>query len=150
MGLDMYLSKKNYVKNWSHMTEERKHKITVKLGGKTRKDIKPKRIAYITEEVMYWRKANHIHDWFVQNCYDGKDECQEVYVGKEKLEELAALCEEVTQTCDAGILPTTSGFFFGSTSYDDYYFDECQRTAKELRKLLAEEGNGEYYYQSSW
>jgi len=150
MGLDMYLSKKHYVKNWSYMKDERKHKITVKLGGKTRKDIKPKRIAYITEEVMYWRKANHIHKWFVDNCQGGIDECQEVYVSKEKLEELAALCEEVTQTCDAGILPSTSGFFFGNTEYGDYYFDLTKETAIELRKLLAEEGNGEYYYQSSW
>lgn len=150
MGLDMYLSKKNYVKNWSYMKDEQKHKITVKLGGKTRKDIKPKRISYITEEVMYWRKSNHIHKWFVDNCQDGIDECQEAYVSKKQLEKLAALCEEVTQTCDAGVLPSSSGFFFGGTEYDDYYFDETKRTAKELRKLLAEEGNGEYYYQSSW
>lgn len=150
MGLDMYLSKKNYVKNWSYMKDEQKHKITVKLGGKTIKDIKPKRIAYITEEVMYWRKANHIHKWFVDNCQDGIDECQESYVSKEKLAELAALCEEVTRTRDGGILPSSSGFFFGSTKYDDYYFDETKETAIELRRLLAEEGNGEYYYQASW
>ncbi len=150
MGLDMYLSKRSYVKNWDFQSDEEKHKITIKKGGKARKDIKPKRIAYITEEVMYWRKANHIHDWFVQNCQDGKDECQESYVSSEDLGKLADLCEEVGRSCDGGILPTSSGFFFGATDYDEYYFDECKRTAKELRKLLAEEGDGEYCYQSSW
>lgn len=148
MGLDMYLSKKSYVKNWDFQSEERRHKITIKLGGKARKDIKPKRISHIVEEVMYWRKANHIHDWFVQNCQEGKDECQESYVSTKQLEELANLCEEVSKTFDGGILPTSKGFFFGSSEYNDYYFDECKRTAKELRKLLIE--GGEYYYQSSW
>ena len=28
------------------------------------------------EEVAYWRKFNALHNWFVQNCQDGVDECQ--------------------------------------------------------------------------
>jgi len=27
------------------------------------------------EEVGYWRKANHIHKWFVDNVQNGVDEC---------------------------------------------------------------------------
>ena len=61
MGLDMYLYKKSYVKNWQHMKPESLHKITIKKGGKVRKDIKTDRITYIIEEVAYWRKANAIH-----------------------------------------------------------------------------------------
>ena len=154
MGLDMYLSKKTYVKNWDFQDDSKKHDITVKLGGVTRDDIKPERISNITEEVMYWRKANAIHNWFVQNCQDGIDECQESYVSKEQLEELADICEKVVETKDASLLETKGGFFFGSVDYDEYYFQECERTANTLRKLLAEETpngyGGDFYYQSSW
>ena len=155
MGLDMYLSKKTYVKNWSFQEKEKQHSISVKLGGKARKDIKPKRVSYIVEEVLYWRKANAIHNWFVENCQDGIDECQESYVSREKLEELANICEEVVRTKNTSLLETTSGFFFGGTEYDDYYFEECKRTAKEIRKVLKEETpengySGDFVYQSSW
>ena len=43
-------------------------------------------------EVGYWRKANAIHGWFVRECADGVDECQEIVVPKMKLMELQALC----------------------------------------------------------
>lgn len=154
MGLDMYLSKKTYVKNWNHTPEEKKHKITIKQNGKQRSDIKADRITHIVEEVMYWRKANHIHHWFVENCQNGEDECQETYVSREKLKELAELCEKVVETKNGELLPTQSGFFFGSTEYDEYYFDECKQTAKTIRELLKENSedsyNGDFYYQSSW
>ncbi len=115
MGLDMYLSKKTYVKNWSFHKPEEKHTISVKKGGKSRKDIKPKRVSHIVEEVMYWRKVNAIHSWFVENCQNGIDECQESYVSREQLEELASICEEVVKTKDVSLLQTQGGFFFGST-----------------------------------
>tara|TARA_Y100000389_G_C17260538_1_gene412789 strand:- start:171 stop:638 length:468 start_codon:yes stop_codon:yes gene_type:complete len=155
MGLDMYLSKRTYVKNWDFHRPEERHSITVRKNDKKRKDIKSKRISYIIEEVMVWRKANHIHSWFVDNCQEGIDKCQESYVSREKLEELAALCEQVVKSKDVSLLKTQSGFFFGSTEYDEYYFEDCKETAKVLRELLAEkteEGNfeGEFYYKSSW
>jgi hypothetical protein len=95
MGLDMYLKKKTYVKNWDHMTPEELHKITVKLGGKIRKDIQPKRISTIVEQVAYWRKANAIHKWFVKNVQDDEDNCKEFYVSKQQLQELVNLCKDV-------------------------------------------------------
>jgi hypothetical protein len=155
MGLDMYLSKKTYVQNWDFHKPEEKHTISIKKGGKARKDIKPKRVSYIVEEVMYWRKANAIHSWFVENCQNGVDECQEAFVSEEQLEELASICEEVVVTKNTSLLETQGGFFFGGTDYDEYYFEECKNTAKQLRKLLAEETpegchKGNFYYQSSW
>ena len=155
MGLDMYLEKRTYVKNWSHKSKEEKHTVSVKLGGKARKDIKPKRISHIVEEVLYWRKANAIHKWFVENVQNGEDDCKEYYVSKEQLEELAELCEKVVETKDTKLLKTASGFFFGSTEYDEYYFDDCKRTAKEIREVLKEETpkgsySGDFYYSSSW
>jgi len=45
-----------------------------------------------TQEVGYWRKANAVHGWFVRECANGVDECQEIPVSKIKLMELQALC----------------------------------------------------------
>ena len=45
-----------------------------------------------TQEVGYWRKANAVHGWFVRECADGVDECQEIPVSKIKLLELQAHC----------------------------------------------------------
>ena len=159
MGLDMYLSKKTYVKQWSH--NEKNNTVTVKFDGKVRKDIKPKRISHIVEEVGYWRKANHIHNWFVEKVQEGRDECQESYVSLEQLEELRDLCKVVVEKKDEEFnkenLPTTSGFFFGGTEYDEYYYSDCEDTIKIIDTILKEKDNkpegawsGDFYYRASW
>lgn len=54
----------------------------------------------IMEEVGYWRKANHIHNWFVENIQDGEDDCRyHREVTKEDLEELYDICHEVLCSC---------------------------------------------------
>jgi hypothetical protein len=95
MGLDMYLEKKSYVKNWNSMDESKQHKVTVLLGGKERTDIRAERISYITEEVAYWRKFNALHGWFIENVVDGKDDCREVHVDIDQLIELNNTLKEV-------------------------------------------------------
>jgi len=45
-----------------------------------------------TVEVGYWRKANAVHGWFVRECGNNVDECQEIPVSKIKLLELQAQC----------------------------------------------------------
>ena len=40
------------------------------------------------KEVCYWRKSNAIHNWFVNNIQDGKDDCGLYPVSKEKIKEL--------------------------------------------------------------
>jgi len=74
MGLDMYLSKKTTVKNWDFQKNE-VYSITSKLNGKIIPHIKKGRVSEITEDVGYWRKDNHIHQWFVKNCQGGVDDC---------------------------------------------------------------------------
>ena len=50
----------------------------------------------IMEQVGYWRKANHIHKWFVDNIQDGEDDCRyHREVRKTDLEELLRVCNEV-------------------------------------------------------
>ena len=150
MGLDMYLSRKNYVKNWNHMNASELHEVSVKRGGEVRNDIKPERVSYIVEEVGYWRKANQIHHWFVENVQNGVDNCGEYYVSNEKLVELLNLCKSIKEKrmMPQEALPTQSGFFFGSTDYDDYYYQDIEDTIEILEPLVNLEGD--YFYTSSW
>lgn len=93
MGLDMYLTKKTYVgAEYEHRNVEAKIEITI--GGKAVK-IDPKRITYIQERAGYWRKANAIHKWFVDNVQKGEDDCREYYVSREQLKKLLGLCWKV-------------------------------------------------------
>ena len=92
MGLDMYLSKRHYVQNREHNGPEKQFQITVKRGGETYPLIKTDKITYITEQCAYWRKANAIHNWFIENCNKGNDECVDIYVTREQLQELYDAC----------------------------------------------------------
>jgi hypothetical protein len=154
MGLDMYLSRKFYVKNWSHNAPKDKWQITVKRGGKV-SAIPVKKISYVETEEIYWRKANAIHKWFVENVQKGVDDCGTYYVEREQLEGLLTLVVDVLDkhALAKKVLPTTAGFFFGDTEYDKYYFEDMERTRKELSRILSEgeDGpDGEFYYHSSW
>ena len=89
----MYLNKKTYVQNWEHTPPNELHKITVLKGGKLRTDINPERISYIEEQICYWRKANQIHNWFIENCADGDGNKREMDVSREQLEDLVKTCK---------------------------------------------------------
>jgi hypothetical protein len=125
MGLDMYLYKKIYI-------------------NKNREE----------EQIGYWRKSNAIHMWFVDNVQNGVDECQETLVDRDKLKELLDICEEVKGHPERApeLLPTQSGFFFGGTEYDDWYFEDIDNTIKILKNAIKAtyNKNTEIYYCSSW
>lgn len=139
----------------------------------------------ISTEAAYWRKANQIHNWFVENIQDGEDDCETYIVSKEQLEELletATIVLNASKLVDGAVkngqrlkdgkwediieegkiiqnykiaqklLPTSSGFFFGSEEYDQYYYDDIKYTVKQITKVLKEtDFNNEYvYYSSSW
>jgi len=166
MGLDMYLHRKTYVKNWSSDTPESCHQIDIKLNHKEHPYIKTDKIIYIEEEVGYWRKANHIHKWFVENVQDGVDDCKSYYISWGKLEELLKTCKLVNKEKNLADthLPTESGFFFGGTDYDDGYFSDILATIrilepivkynkkinKQINKKITVWAVPEYVYQSSW
>lgn len=150
MGLDMYLEKRTHVRQWDFQKPEEQYNVEVTKGGEPI-NIDPKRVTYVVEEVGYWRKANQIHQWFVENVQGGEDNCAEYYVGSDKLEELLDLCKKV-QTDNSlaeDLLPTQGGFFFGGTQYDEWYFKDIDNTIDILEKILDEKG-ADYYYSSSW
>lgn len=125
------------------------------MGREFKKDFKD--VSHIVEDVGYWRKANQIHNWFVENCGEGVDECQEIPVTRQDLETLLKICKEILKrkawkSYAREHLPTQEGFFFGSTDYDDYYLEDIKSTVEIIEPLLTEEEDGytSYYYQASW
>ena len=150
MGLDMYLEKRTYVRQWSHQTPEEQYNVEVTKGGEPVK-IDPKRVTYVIEEVGYWRKQNQIHQWFVENVQNGEDNCAEYCVSKGQLEDLLEICKKILNDNSLAeeLLPTASGFFFGGTEYDEWYFDGIQNTIEILEGVLSDT-TADYYYSSSW
>lgn len=47
------------------------------------------------KQLMYWRKANQIHNWFVQNCQGGVDDCERYVITVADLLKLKELCEKI-------------------------------------------------------
>ena len=109
----------------------------------------------VMEQVGYWRKANQIHQWFVDNVQDGEDDCDyHNEVTKECLEDLLCICQQVLDNHDLAyeLLPTQSGFFFGGTEYDEYYFDDIKDTIEIIKNVLetTDFDKEMIYYVSSW
>ena len=139
----------------------------------------------ITYKVGYWRKANQVHNWFVENVQGGEDECNPYVVTKEQLQELLDICtrlknelvliparvctgivyegdEFVKQYEDGStignpelaeeLLPSCDGFFFGTTDYDQWYYEDIVKTVDILTKVINETDweNEVVFYESSW
>ena len=158
MGLDMYLTAEKYVSGYSDVPT--RDKIMAALN-----DYPPLRdegsYATVNVSVAYWRKANAIHGWFVRELQDGKDDCDKYFVPLEKLKELVATCESVLFKRDPEHaeeeLPTESGFFFGSTEYDDWYWENVEATIDMLSPMIQwfegdekRRGDWDLFYRSSW
>lgn len=106
---------------------------------------------YDEPTIWYGRKENHIHKWV--EVVAGLNETNLDYVLIDPNVLLSDL-KTVLNNHDLApkLLPTQSGFFFGDTEYDDYYFD----SVKNLYEiLLAEKEQGyfescSYFYWSWW
>ena len=169
MGLDQYLEirkseyRSNYYKDkGSRIKLEYPKDITEFIPNLT--DLRISR--QTNYEVGYWRKANHIHNWFMQNCarrdeYDNPiDDCRPIEITVDKLEKLLDDCKKVLadHSLAKELLPTVDGFFFGSTAYDDYYLGQIEQTIEIIEpvlkfakhKLEIKDYAWEVYYQASW
>jgi len=152
MGLDMYLYKEYYIgANYEHNNVTGTFEI-FKNGEKVNLELKD--IKYVYNEAVYWRKANMIHKWFVDNVQEGADDCKRYYVEREQLKELLETCKKVLENHELTqeLLPTQDGFFFGSIEYDEDYVNDIKYTAEQLKglNLESEEYGFSYYYESSW
>ena len=176
MGLDMYLNKTKRVENlsvedystinealpWNTEEYDFKKGLTaickVKDAFKLNDEVKERgsHFTYLSifKDAGYWRKANAIHKWFVDNCQDGVDECQLSEVTEGKLQELLDACKsvKVDNKLAGDLLPPQSGFFFGSTEIDEWYMQDIDQTIDILSELLdtTDFEKEIVFYQSSW
>ena len=90
----------------------------------------------IFEQVGYWRKANHIHKWFVDNVQNGIDDCDTYKVTKEQLEELLDICKEVVDNSKLVKGKIVNGQTLKNdkweTNYEDGEYIEDTSVAEEL------------------
>ena len=149
MGLDMYLTAKRHVYEWGAPEQKELYQRLNEAFNSPLGSVKSVEI-----EVAYWRKANAIHRWFVNNVQDGIDECQESEVTRGHLEELLLTIEQVLENHDLAPekLPATDGFFFGSTDYDEWYFKDLEYTRDTIQKIMTHDPENRLYlyYQASW
>lgn len=108
MGLDMYLLKRN------RNTDEK------------------------WSDVGYWRKANQIRQWFADTLGDEFIDNGINPITKHDLESLSETCKKVLDNHRLArvLLPTSSGFFFGSTDYDDWYYEDLEDTVRMVDEVL--------------
>lgn len=139
MGLDMYLTRGHYVKNWDWMDED--EKWTISVTGPEVIDVS--KVISITEEIYSWHKADVIHNWFVEYVQDGEDNCAR-YFSVEQLHELAEKCRKVLEDhllAEEYLLSPR-----GRSPLDEDYVRQLTETAEALADLP----DGDYYYTSSW
>ena len=187
MGLDMYLHRKENVYGQGAIEIKKANNLPIQ------KEEHPEfEWVQITTECAYWRKANAIHKWFIDNCGDGDADRRTMDVSLEQLKELLEVCKKVLRSIELvdgkvtngytirknskgevervynfidgkviknarickKLLPTESGFFFGSTDYDEYYVSTLEDTVEQLTKVIkdAEGANKDVWfeYYASW
>lgn len=205
MGLDMYLNRS--------IRGYRKADGTISYSMDDYKSDELGRGNGVTEtvEVAYWRKANMIHRWFVNNVCDGEDDCREYYVTLEDIKNLLGICKNILRIVRGAkmfvpedqkedylkqhpngkltmtlkntsykffnesseiwwfslpkeiedevkdLLPTVSGFFFGSTTYGGGYLYDIALTVEVFKQILKEDKEfrkkkifPDYEYRASW
>ena len=103
-------------------------------------------------EMLYWRKANQIHGWFERLF--GVENCEEYPVTIEQIKELRDTCQKVLDNHSLAeeLLPVTYGCFFGSYEYDNWYFNQLEKTVKDIDKFLEldHDESDEFYYYAWW
>jgi hypothetical protein len=155
MGLDMYLSARKYVSDYTFQKGEDTKTVNdilsaVGLERETLSQDSPG--ISVAVNVGYWRKVNSVHNWFVKNVQGGVDECQESYVTREQLEELFSTVALAIKSKNSSLLPPAAGFFFGSIDIDEWYWSDLEYTRDLLKKILSNKSleGFDFVYQASW
>lgn len=91
--------------------------------------------SFVSREDMYYRKVNCLYAYFNDRLED-----EQCLVTKADVEDIIDRAKNVLLAHDeetsAQLLPTQSGFFFGSTEYDEYYYDDIADVYKDFTKYL--------------
>lgn len=168
MGLDMYLNKYprykdataddfNMIENYLEWKESNKNCTFEEWCGgdesKVRTDLidfyKQKKYTRhfdwdydtIFTEIAYWRKANEIHNYFVEYVQHGVDDCGTYDVSKKQLEDLLYKCKEVERIAVLEKSKVVNGYTFENGKEIPMYEDgEVIANAEDVAAILPTQG----------
>lgn len=88
-------------------------------------------------QIGYFRKVNFLVAYFADLGFDVENQTP-LSITKEDAEVLLDRCNQVLEDHSKAeeLLPTMSGFFFGSIDYDEGYFDDVESVADFLENEL--------------
>lgn len=102
---------------------------------------------------FYFRKYNWLYGWVRRKLkLHELENCEHYKLTRSMINDLI---DDITKVLSdhslaEKLLPTEDGFFFGSTEYDDWYFDDLRDAKTQLTQLLAKMSNGEPADFWSW
>ena len=164
MGLDMYFyARKTTYKSFSKWDNSgRANEVNYPEDLKTFSDyIYDRNFKSVQTEtsyqIGYFRKFNALHSYIVKTFANGIDNCQDIILYKEDVEQIKKVLDEVLNAHQQvekakELLPTQSGFFFGGTDYDEFYFEDVKDAADLMQSFLDnfDFENYQLVYQASW
>lgn len=88
---------------------------------------------YYGHYVGYFRKVNCVYRYFEDELIDGT-----AWVTKPDCEDIVIRCSAVLENPNLAsrLMPTQSGFFFGSTEYDKDYFSALKDVRKQFKSFI--------------
>lgn len=107
------------------------------------------------QEIGYWRKANQIRAFFASYAPELIGENIEMLaVNKEMLLELKrrinCCLTERNENISSELLPTSQGFFFGSSEYDGWYYEQLENTLPIIEEALIAINNNNLVFYGEW
>lgn len=163
MGLDMYFyARKTTYKSFSEWDQNRKVDKTnypkdLKIFSDYIYDRNFKSVERnVDYQIGYFRKFNALHSYIVKTFANGIDNCQDIFLDQEAVVKIKAALDSVLETpteeSAKEALPTQSGFYFGSTSYDEDYFEDVREAAALMQNFLDHFDFDTYalVYKASW
>ncbi|EOB3448252.1 hypothetical protein ACVEQ0_002504 [Enterococcus faecalis] len=107
------------------------------------------------QAIGYWRKANQIRAFFASYAPELIGENIEMLaVNKEMLLELKrrinCCLTERNENISSELLPTSQGFFFGSSEYDGWYYEQLENTLPIIEEALIAINNNNLVFYGEW
>ena len=90
-----------------------------------------------SEQVGYFRKVNFLVKYFEELGFDVENQIP-FPIDIDMVKDLLSRCNEVLNDHSKAkeLLPTVSGFFFGSTDYDEWYFKDVEKVKEYIEETL--------------
>lgn len=104
------------------------------------------------EEVAYFRKVNSLYGYFQNQLDDEYMAFVNYNVVDDIIDKAKSIIQKAKETPNdwqefaKDTLPTCSGFFFGSTEYDEWYLEGVQLIIDQLSSVLNDWDDDAIYY----